>query len=394
MSLEQCLADWIDISALCQRRRSRKSDWRTDTGYGLLDIYIDAAGLPGDYRAHINVLHGTFTGMADHWFRTSEAGFRSVPATFVHNDADRDHLERIMGSYRRFLVAPHPFHYLIRNYEQTEAPPRVGSVFFLPHSTSWLRPRVPLPLVIKTLRALPSDYWPIDICLHPADVANIGAPSLERYGFGLVSAGQRHDPLFLHRFYWICRRRRHALSVDDGTHVWLAALSGLHVQILEEIPDVAWMPVNNSFDWISAPMPQYRGLFAQLHSRDVDQQRLRSEVSQVTGGDRWLSVTELRDCFLQAERWYRSWRLPSGKRSLSPQVWSTFERSIINVRALRSAIINRLSGRRGRLQPYFPDTPWRLMQYELSNLAGEQSDGTINSHGISDSIDTHLKDFR
>ena len=375
ISLEQCLVDWQDISALCQRRRARKSDWRTDTGYGLIDIYIDAAGLPAEYRAHVNILHGTFTCVADHWFRTSEASFRSVPATFVHNDSDREHLTRVVGPHRRFLVAPHPYHYVMRNYQATEVPPRAGSVFFFPHSTVGLRPRVPIPLVINSLRSLPAEYWPIDICIHFADIERIGAAVFEREGFSLVTAGQRHDPLFLHRFYWICRRRRFALSVDDGTHVLLASLTGLSVQILGGIPDVSWMHANNSLDWITAPLAYYRKLYTLLHSGDIDQAELHKEVYQLTGGDRWVSGSKLQECFLEAEHWYRSWKRADGRLSLSPQVWSVLEPIRIIARGWRAAALNRLSGRRGRRQAYFPDTPWRLLQHELSTVAGEESEG-------------------
>lgn len=316
--------------------------------------------------------------MADRWYQTSEAGFRSLPAMFVHNDADAEHIARILGSYKRLLVAAHPYHYVMRNYHATAVPPPVGSVFFLPHSRIDSVPRVSLPVVVKTLRSLPAEYSPIDVCVYSTDIAGIGA-RFAREGFGVISAGHRHDPLFLHRFYWMCRRRRFALSVDDGTHVLLASLSGLHVQILREIPDVLWMPANNSLDWITAPMPHYRELYAQLYSRDIDQARLRNEVYHLTGGDRWLSGSRLREYFLEAERWYRSWKRPDGRLSPSPQVWSVAEPFIRTARSLHTAMLNRLSGRRGRLQPYFPDTAWRLLQYELSSIAGEESESITAS---------------
>ncbi len=373
LSLEQCLADWKDIAALCQSRPVRKRDWRTDTGYGLVDIYIDAAGLPADYRAHLNVLHGTFTCMADYWYRTSEAGFRSVPATLVHNDGDREHLERILGAERRFLVAPHPYHYVMRNYQAAEAPAPAGSVFFFPHSVGGPRPRAPVSLLLKTLRSLPAEYWPIDVCVHPLDVARAEIANFAREGFAMVCAGQRHDPLFLHRFYWMCRRRRFALSVDEGTQVLLASLTGLSVKMLSGIPDVLWLPANASLCWGTAPMEHYWKLYAQLYGGDIDQDAMRREVFRLTGGDRWLSGPELREYFIEAERWYRSWKRPDGRLSVSPQVWSVLEPFVFAGRGLRAAMLNRLSGRRGYWQPHFTDTPWRLLQYELSSLADEET---------------------
>jgi len=106
---------------------------------------------------------------------------------------------------------------------------------------------------------------------------------------------------------------------------------------------------------------------------------MRKEIFQLTGGDRWLSGPELRDYFLEAERWYRSWKRPDGRLSLSPQVWSILEPFVLVGRALRAAMLNRLSGRRGYWQPHFPDTPWRLLQYELSRIAGEESGSTTAS---------------
>ena len=110
-TLDACCDDWCDVIQLAHRPPPKR-DWRSDTGYGLMDIYVEAAGLPADFQPHINILNGQMIAVSDRWYRTSEAGFRSVPGIFVHNKPDRVHLERVLGGKKHVLLAPQPFRYV------------------------------------------------------------------------------------------------------------------------------------------------------------------------------------------------------------------------------------------------------------------------------------------
>ncbi len=364
ISLAQCCEEWVNILDLV-RRPPPKRDWRSDTGYGLMDIYVEAAGLPTGYRPHINTLHAMFIGMADHWYKTSEAGFRSVPAIFVHNEPDRANLERVLGGWKHVLVAPHPFHYIVRHHETAAAKLKPeGSVFFLPHTLGQPQPRIPLGLTIKRLQALPADYAPIDVCLHSNDVSESMIATFQSHGFNVVTAGNRHDPAFLHRFFWLSRRRHYAIMVDHGTQLWLASMAGCEILILRDIPDMIWAPANNSFDWMVAPREHYWALLDELNSSEIDQERLRSLIWGLTSGDRWLDAVALRDLFKCAEQWYASWLGADRRLRFPSRYWSLIEPEVRRYRSLRVAVINRLSGRRGRWQPMSIDLQAKLIAYE------------------------------
>ena len=56
-TLDSCLEDWADIPRMLTSIGTR-DHWATDCGYGLNDIYLDAAGLGNVYGKFINSFHG------------------------------------------------------------------------------------------------------------------------------------------------------------------------------------------------------------------------------------------------------------------------------------------------------------------------------------------------
>ncbi len=370
MTLEACRDDWADVLYLSSCPPLTR-DWRSDTGYGLMDIYVEAAGLPADYRPNINTIHALMIGKADRWYHTSEAGFRSVPAIFVHNEPDRVHLERVLGGRKRILIAPHPFHYVVRHYE-TEATglKREGSVFFMPHTSGQPWPRIPVGYVSQRLQELPEEYHPVDICLHPNDVAEKLVSTFQAHGFGVVTAGHRHDPLFLHRFFWLCRRRHYAITIDHGTQVWLSSLAGCAIHMLRNFPDMLWIPANNSLEHWVTPRSHYWPLLDALGSIVTDQAQVKGLIQRLTGGDQWRSAEELRTSFQNAEAWYKDWRGPDGRLRMPACYWTPIEPFLRKARSMHIFLLNRLSGRRGRWQPVCEDLDTKLIAYERAMSAG------------------------
>lgn len=384
MTLEACLDDWADVLHLLHRPPPTR-DWRSDTGYGLMDIYVEAAGLPADYRPHINIIHALMIGKADHWYHTSEAGFRSVPAIFVHNEPDRIHLERVLGSKKRILIAPHPFHYVVQNYATAATElKREGSVFFMPHTNGQPWPCVPVGYVLQHLRELPEEYHPVDICLHPNDVTEELVSTFQAHKFGVVTAGHRHDPLFLHRFFWLCRRRHYSITVDYGTQVWLSSLAGCEIHILRDCPNMRWIPANNSLEEWVTPRSHYWPLLDALGSIVTDQAQVKGLIRRLTGGDQWRSARELRTSFQNAEGWYKDWRGPGGQFGIPARYWTPIEPLLRKARSMRIALLNRLSGRRGRWQPVCEDLDMKLIAYERAMSAGniDGNAGVCNPPGV------------
>ncbi len=368
ITLAQCRQDWSDPLALIHRPQPKR-DWRSDTGYGLMDIYLQAAGLPAGYRPHINILHAMFIGMADHWYRTSEAGFRSVPAIFVHNQGDQEHLQRVLDGWKHVLIAPHPFHYIVRHLEPAPGElSREGGVFFLPHTLGQPRARIPLNLIVKRLQELQADSGPIDVCVHANDISESLIDAFHHQGFNVVTAGNRHDPLFLQRFYWLCRRRRVAIMADEGTQLWLSSMAGCEIALLRDIPDMLWVPANNSFDWMVAPRKHYWPLVDLLDSPVIDQECLRALIERLTGKDHWCDPEVLRGLFERAEHWYAEWGGADGCFKVPCRYWVALEPAIRRYRAIRTAAANRLSGRRGRWQPMCMNMQRKLIAYERASV--------------------------
>jgi hypothetical protein len=363
ITLAQCETEWKDIEGLCRRQPLGKRDWRSDVGYGLMDIYLDVAGLPRDYCPDANVMHGLFLGMTDQWYRQSEANFRSVPILIVHNEPDREHIQRVLGPAKKVLVAPHPFHYIIQHYESEEKPERSGSVFFFPHSLGQPIPLIPVDYTMQKLSDLPIEYHPIDICLHVADVNKTIISKIKSYGFGLVSCGHRHDPRFLHRFYWICQRRRYAINTDTSTQLWLSTLAGCDTVLLQDIPTIFMMPASSPWDYFEAARENYWPLLDALATQPIDQAQIKKLVGINTGIDHWKSADQLVQIFAEAHTLYLNWKTEDGCLVLPPSYWHFIEPVLHKYRAYRNAFTNLLSGNRGRWTIVERDQPLLLMKY-------------------------------
>ena len=364
LSLAQCEEDWSDIQNLCNERGIGRRDWRSDVGYGLMDVYLDAAGLQSDYCPDANVMHGLFLGMTDQWYLQSEANFRSVPVLIVHNEPDREHLQRVLGPAKKVVILPHPFHYLIQSYQSVKKPERTGSVFFFPHSLGQTIPLVPVDYTLQKLCDLPAEYHPIDICLHVADVGEVLIAKVKSYGFGLVGCGHRHDPRFLHRFYWLCQRRKYAINTDASTQLWLSALAGCDIVLLRGIPTVFMVPASDPWDYFEAARENYWPLLDALESQPIDQTLIRKLVGVNTGLEYWKSSEQLAQLFTEANNLYFSWRNQDGRLVLPSRYWNFIEPLLRKFRAYSQSLGNHFSSNRGRWTIVNPDQPRLLMRYK------------------------------
>ena len=200
ISLEQCVNEWNDLINLVDPKNVKIKNSKSDTGYQLIDVLINAANLENNFNSSIGILHGTFIGMSDNWFKKSEVSFPFYNNFFVHNEGDYLRLSKLFNSKDRFILVAHPFHYIVKNYSKEKVPKPLGSVFFLPHDLNDKPPCVSIESVMDKLKSLPKKYFPIDVCLHPNEVNKKTIKILKENNFGVVCSGSRNDPHFLHRF--------------------------------------------------------------------------------------------------------------------------------------------------------------------------------------------------
>lgn len=364
ISFNDCLNDWKDISSL-SAKYSKAPYWASDTGYGLTDIYKDYAGFHNNYKAKINSLHGTFMGMKPRWWLNSEAGFRSTPAMFVNYKTNKLMLESLFGAEKKFYLVPHPYHLILQNYWQKIQTERSGSILFLPH-TLGVGKIFNIKFLIDSVKKLPAHIGPIKICIHPNDINSESVVLLKREQYEIVCCGARYDPLFLHRFFWICNGMKYCLSIDLSTHTILSSISGLEIiPLLDTIPVINWVHGNHSMAY-DRPDKEYWPILNEYFEGNLNQDRFRAAAYEVTGGHIQIDKPALRNKFEEAEYLFKVRKNSRGEFKFSCRDWSLIEPSIIRYRAYKKAIQNRLSGNNKFIQPVAPDLIYQLYRYYLS----------------------------
>ena len=268
---------------------------------------------------------------------------------------------------KTFILAAHPYHYILNHYEPRTHIERTGSVFFLPHTLGPGIPRVSISHVIRELQRLPPEWHPIDVCLHPEDAKNASmCNALSLAGLNIVCCGNRHDKVFLHRFYWMCRRRKFSLCVDLSTHVLLSALTGLDIKVLRSIPTMFFDWAINTQWYVQVPDPAYWPLFDEFYSTEPNQTEILRASEFITGGDSCLDRATLRACYEEARALSTKWRGPNGHVRLPCHLWSYVEPGKLKLTSIANALRNRASGNRGKTHPVSLDIWWELIRYERS----------------------------
>lgn len=361
---DDCLNDWADIVAL-SAQYPKASYWASDTGYGLIDIYKDYAGLENDYQSKVNTLHGTFMGMKPRWWLNSEANFKSTPAMFVNYETNKRMLESLIGEEKLFYLVPHPYHLILENYRHEIKGERSGSVLFLPHTLGFGKP-FNIQFLIGTLKKLSTDISPIKICIHPNDINSESVQLLQKEGYEIVCCGARYDPLFLHRFFWIANGVKYCLSIDLSTHTILSSISGLEIiPLLHAIPVISWVHGNYSMP-NDRPDKEYWPILKEYFEGDLNQKSFQKAAYYVTGGHIPINKADLRKMFDEAECLFSVRKNRKGSFKFSCKDWSLIEPLLIKYRAYKKAIQNRLSGNNKFIQPVAPDLIYQLYRYYLS----------------------------
>lgn len=360
ISYDECEIFWEALPTSLGKYKE-PYDWAIDTGYGLIDILKDYADFPIEYIPKINVLHGTFMGMSDLWWIKSEASLKSVPGMFVFYNSIRNKLNLLFNSGKNFHSIQHPYHLILENYKSEISVKKKGSVLFLPHSLGYGL-LFNIDFLLNYLNTLSQDYYPVKICIHPADINENLLKKLRSDKFKIVCCGSRYDPDFLHRFFWICNGSKYCLSVDLSTHTILSSLSGLNIiPLYHKLPMINWVH-GNQIVYYTEPDSEYHYLIESFFENNIDQKEFKYHCGRVTGGDIKVSKLQLRAIFDECEVAFSSLRYYGIKlkylRRLE-KINKIFE-------AYLKALKNRLSGNNNIIQPVSTDLFFQLYKYYKS----------------------------
>ena len=267
--------------------------------YGALDVYLQAAGLPSQYKSWLHLPHSIYHAGSIAALRQSEIALRSYSGIIANNDSDAKLFSEVCGHAKNIVILPHAFCYVQKHYEsQSEEIKREGSVFFYPHSLTGAPPPLSMQAIKDKLSSLPDLYHPIDICLHYNDISPEKSEYFLRHGFSCVSAGSPDDEFFMHRIYTILNRRKVSISCDYGTHIFYSVLAGCQVELVRDLPVLNFFqPIYYpQYDLIN-PLPHYMPFFLELQKTVPNKEVLFNAAKRLTSGGNLVLGSELKQIF-------------------------------------------------------------------------------------------------
>lgn len=357
---DECIKFWSNLTDI-NHNYNAPFDWAADTGYGLINIYRDYAGYNDTFIPKINVLHGLFMGMKKEWWRNSEAGIKALSSMIVHYKTSKFFLENLLIKKKNFYAVQHPFHIILKNYQKHIFHKKNGSVFFLPHSIGFGKTTSD-KFVINYLNNLPQKFFPIKICIHPSDLNNEILKKLDRDKFTVVCNGNRYDPLFLHRFFWLTNGVRYCLSVDLATQVILSSIAGLDIVPLnKEIPMLNWRHGNQAI-FFDKPDKEFWYIIESFFENKIDQDKFREHSNFVTGKHLDLKDKDIFKIFEKSNKDFYSFNI----KGIRHRFWYFFEPYKNKFFAYKKAVQNRLSGNNKSIQPWSSDIFYKIYKYHRS----------------------------
>jgi len=347
--------------ASIQHKRNKKW-WAIDGGYGLIQIYLEFIDLdPKKYIPRFNCFHGFFPGMTDYWYKISEARFKSLPAIFVHNNVVKNRVDNLFSYRKKSYIVAHPYYYILDNYSLKATKERQGSILFLPHSIGENNTNTfSIEKIINYCTNLSEEYFPITACIHPNDIIKFDINLFKSHNIKIVTLGNRHDPKFLHRFYWLSHDKEHALVFDISTHLLLSVLSGLTVK---RIPfNIMYLlEINDGSNSRECPEKIYWELYETFYSDSIDQNKLSRSVKNITGIDYKLDKIELHSLIKTCEYNYENNIKPKNYFSLSYKTWNLIEFYVDFLKKLKISLGLRLTNLRGQKSIIFSNFNYYLI---------------------------------
>jgi len=169
--------------------------------------------------------------------------FDKIPEHEVENDAPLifKFSPRSVEMYKRQsrkpvynIVNPAIFYRISHNIEKSSA--AKGSLFFVGHSTRDIDDHTDWDDFVVSFHSIPEKFYPIDICLHPADLEKGLDIYFRDKGFNVISAGPAYSDDFIAKFYNNLRNYQFVLSNLIGSYTFYCVEMNIPFSLFGEEP--------------------------------------------------------------------------------------------------------------------------------------------------------------
>lgn len=138
---------------------------------------------------------------------------------------------------RRIVRTIHPWIIYRRNHKIRVNSTASGTIIFYSHSNSGIEIEgYDWDSYITTLKALPSEFHPLVVCMHMHDIKKGYHKPLRQHGLPIVTAGHSSSPYFVDRFYDVVRNFRYATSNTGGSELFYCEELGVNYFIYGQEP--------------------------------------------------------------------------------------------------------------------------------------------------------------
>lgn len=105
-----------------------------------------------------------------------------------------------------------------------------GSLFFLSHSSDYVKPVVDDNTLLERLKEIPNCFKPVNICVYFKDISSTLVARLSDQGYSIYCAGHANDPDFIDNFYEILKHHRAAFTnAAGGSHIFYCNEFGIPI---------------------------------------------------------------------------------------------------------------------------------------------------------------------
>ncbi|MET0394927.1 MAG: hypothetical protein ABW019_17415 [Chitinophagaceae bacterium] len=111
-----------------------------------------------------------------------------------------------------------------------------GTLFFVAHSTSEIDDLTDWEEYISQLKRIPEQFHPIDVCLHPTDMAKGLDRVFEQHGYKVYTASDLASYRYTINFYDILRNYRYSMSNILGSYFFYSVEMGIPFSLYGEEP--------------------------------------------------------------------------------------------------------------------------------------------------------------
>jgi FkbM family methyltransferase len=132
------------------------------------------------------------------------------------------------------IINPAIYFRISHNIEKS--PTARGSLFFVGHSTRDIDDHTDWDDFVKSFQLIPENFYPIDICLHPADLEKGLDIYFREKGFNVISAGPAYSDDFIAKFYDNLRHYQFVLSNLIGSYTFYSVEMNIPFSLFGEEP--------------------------------------------------------------------------------------------------------------------------------------------------------------